>query len=72
MAEQKTNVMRILEKKKISYQAHSYPHGKEPVDGATVARLLGRIRSRFIKRWSPRGTAKIIMYLSFRLKKKLI
>ena len=40
MAEAKTNVMRILEKEKISYQAHTYPHGKEAVDGETVAALL--------------------------------
>ena len=40
MAEQKTNVMRILEHKKVRYIAHSYPHGKEPVDGITVARLI--------------------------------
>ena len=42
MAQTKTNVMRILEQKKVPYQAHSYPHGKEPVDGMTVARLLGQ------------------------------
>ena len=41
MAQTKTNVMRILEQKKVPYQAHSYPHGKEPVDGMTVGlRLL--------------------------------
>ena len=42
MAQTKTNVMRILEQKKVPYQAHSYPHGKELVDGMTVARLLGQ------------------------------
>lgn len=41
MAESKTNAMRILEQNKISYTAHSYPHGKEPPDGKTVAQLLG-------------------------------
>lgn len=41
MAEQKTNVMRVLEQHKISYKAHEYPHGKEAVDGVTVAKLLG-------------------------------
>ncbi len=41
MAEQKTNVMRVLEQKKIPYTAHSYPHGDEAVDGVTVARLTG-------------------------------
>ncbi|MDO4977811.1 MAG: Cys-tRNA(Pro) deacylase [Eubacteriales bacterium] len=37
----KTNVMRILEKEKIPYQAHFYEHGKEAVDGVTVAALTG-------------------------------
>ena len=43
MAEQiKTNVMRVLEQQGIPYIAHEYPHGKEAVDGVTVARLLGQ------------------------------
>lgn len=42
MKEQKTNVMRILEQKKIPYTAHSYPHGDGPVDGVTVASLTGQ------------------------------
>ena len=58
MAEQKTNVMRILEKKKISYQAHSYPHGKEPVDGATVARLLGQDPQQVYKTLVAQGHSK--------------
>ena len=58
MAEQKTNVMRILEKKKISYQAHSYPHGKEPGDGATVARLLGQDPQQVYKTLVAQGHSK--------------
>lgn len=42
MAEVKTNVMRILEKENIPYLTHEYPHGKEAVDGETVASLLGQ------------------------------
>ena len=42
MAEQKTNVMRTLEQKKIPYTAHSYPHGDEAVDGVTAAALIGK------------------------------
>lgn len=38
----KTNVMRILEKEKIPYKSEEYPHGKEAVDGVTVAKLLGQ------------------------------
>ena len=40
--ELKTNVMRILEKEKVDYKAHYYPHGKEAVDGVTVAELTGQ------------------------------
>ena len=42
MKEQKTNVMRVLEQKKIPYTAHEYPHGDGPVDGVTVAKLTGQ------------------------------
>lgn len=42
MAEFKTNVMRMLDKEKVGYIAHEYPHGKEAVDGVTVAKLLGQ------------------------------
>ena len=42
MKEQKTNVMRLLEQKKLPYTPHEYPHGDGPVDGETVARLIGR------------------------------
>ncbi len=38
----KTNVMRTLEKEKINYRAYEYPHGKEAVDGVTVAKSLGQ------------------------------
>ena len=39
---EKTNVMRVLEQHKIPYTPHEYPHGKEAVDGASVAHLLGQ------------------------------
>lgn len=42
MKEQKTNAMRILEQKKITYTATEYPHGNAPVDGVTVAQLTGK------------------------------
>lgn len=41
VAEQKTNVMRMLAQKKIPYRAHEYPHGDTAVDGVTVARITG-------------------------------
>ena len=42
MKEIKTNVMRLLEKEGVPYIAHEYPHGKDAVDGVTVAQLLGQ------------------------------
>lgn len=39
---QKTNAMRILDQAKIAYQVHEYPHGKDAVDGVSVAELLGQ------------------------------
>ena len=41
-AEQKTNAMRLVEQAGISYTAHTYPHGKDAVDGVTVAALIER------------------------------
>lgn len=49
MAEQKTNVMRTLEQKKIAYTAHAYPHGEDAVDGVQVAALIGRPAAQVFK-----------------------
>ena len=49
MAENKTNVMRILDKAKINYNRYEYPHGKEAVDGVSVAKLLGQNPSQVFK-----------------------
>lgn len=40
--EEKTNVMRVLDQKKVSYTAHSYPHDETALDGVTVAQMLGQ------------------------------
>ena len=41
--EEKTNVMRILEQKKIPFTAHTYEHEEGvAVDGVTVARSMGQ------------------------------
>ncbi len=40
--EEKTNVMRVLEQKKIAYSAHTYSHEEGvAVDGVTVAQSMG-------------------------------
>ena len=39
----KTNAMRILERQKVPYTPHTYPHEEGvAVDGATVAAMIGR------------------------------
>ena len=60
MAEQKTNVMRVLEQKKIPYTPHEYPHGDTAVDGVTVARLTGLDAERVFKTLVARGASKKI------------
>lgn len=58
MKEQKTNVMRILEQKKVKYTPHEYPHGDEPVDGITVAELTGKDPSAVFKTLVTVGASK--------------
>ena len=58
MKEQKTNVMRLLEQKKIKYTPHEYPHGDDAVDGATVAAICGLDPSQVFKTLVARGASK--------------
>ncbi len=58
MAELKTNVMRVLDQKKIAYTSHSYPHGEDAVDGMTVAKLTGLEPERVFKTLVTRGASK--------------
>lgn len=60
MAEQKTNVMRMLDQKKIPYTAHSYPHGGEAVDGLTVAAITGQDPAHVFKTLVAQGASKKI------------
>ena len=39
--EEKTNVMRILDQKRVAYTPHAYPVGDAAPDGVTVAALVG-------------------------------
>ena len=59
MAEQKTNVMRILEQKKVPYTAHSYAHEDGAVDGATVAKRIGKQPEQVFKTLVTVGASKI-------------
>ena len=60
MADQKTNVMRALDQKKVRYTPHEYPHGAEAVDGVTVAGLIGAAPEQVFKTLVTRGASKSI------------
>ena len=51
----KTNVMRILDRAKISYEALEYPHGNEALEGNEVAALMGQNPSAVFKTLVARG-----------------
>ena len=54
--EEKTNVMRTLEQKKIPYTAHSYdPEG--PIDGVSVAQTLGQPPEQVFKTLVTKGAS---------------
>ena len=56
--EEKTNVMRVLEQKKIAYTAHTYPHEEGmAVDGVTVAKSMGFDPAIVFKTLVARGAA---------------
>ena len=56
--EEKTNVMRVLDQKKIPYTPHAYPHGDgEAPDGVTVARSRGQDPERVFKTLVTRGAS---------------
>lgn len=57
MAEDKTNVMRILEQAGVTYTPHGYAHGKEHVDGVTVASILGLDPQRVFKTLVTKGAS---------------
>lgn len=56
--EEKTNVMRVLEQKKVAYTAHTYPHnGDTAPDGVTVAKSMGQDPARVFKTLVARGAS---------------
>ena len=53
--EEKTNVMRVLDQKKIPYTAHTYP-ADGPIDGVSVAGYLGQDVERVFKTLVTKGS----------------
>ena len=58
MAEEKTNVMRILDQKKVAYTPHHYAHPDGAVDGVSVAALIDRDPSCVCKTLVTQGASK--------------
>jgi len=57
MQEEKTNVMRVLDQKKIAYTPHYYPTDG-PVDGVSVAAMLGQDPEAVFKTLVTEGASK--------------
>lgn len=55
--DEKTNVMRLLEQKGVSYTPHTYSHEDGAVDGATVARMVGKDPAQVFKTLVARGAS---------------
>ena len=58
MAEEKTNVMRVLDQKKVPYTPHHYAHPDGAVDGASVAALIDRDPAAVCKTLVTQGASK--------------
>ncbi len=71
MAEQKTNVMRQLDRAKIAYSTHEYPHGDSAVDGVTVAGLIGKDSACVFKTLVARGSDQAIYVFVIPVAKEL-
>lgn len=58
MSEFKTNVMRILDKAKITYKAHTYDHSDGAIDGAAVAKKMGQNPEQVFKTLVTKGAGR--------------
>lgn len=58
MPEEKTNVMRLLDQKKVAYTPHWYAHPGGAVDGASVAAILGKDPAAVCKTLVTQGASK--------------
>ena len=58
MSEEKTNVMRVLDQKKVPYTPHHYAHPDRAVDGASVAALIDKDPASVCKTLVTQGASK--------------
>lgn len=69
--EEKTNVMRVLDSKKVNYKKHNYL-STGAVSGIEVAEALGENPDMVLKRWLLYQNQGTIMCLWYRLKRNWI
>lgn len=55
--DEKTNVMRVLEQRKIPYEAHAFPVGDTVPDGVTAAAMMGQDPAAVFKTLVCRGAS---------------
>ncbi len=71
-SEVKTNVMRILDKAKIPYQAHFYEHKENvAVDGMSVAKMLSQPPEKVFKTLVAQGKSKNFFVFDIPVEKEL-
>ncbi|MBC8560571.1 Cys-tRNA(Pro) deacylase [Fumia xinanensis] len=58
MAQDKTNVMRLLDRAKIAYTPHYYDHEDGAIDGIAVAQKMGQPLSQVFKTLVTRGSGR--------------
>ena len=58
MSEEKTNVMRVLDQKKVPYTPHHYAHPDGAVDGASVAAIIDKDPASVCKTLVTQGASK--------------
>ncbi|MGD9604746.1 MAG: Cys-tRNA(Pro) deacylase [Bacilli bacterium] len=60
---EKTNVMRLLDTQKITYNVYTYPHQEQAVDGEMVASLIGKRPTQVFKTLVARAKNQIYVFM---------
>ena len=71
MSEEKTNVMRLLDQKKVAYTPHWYAHPDGAVDGASVAALIDKDPASVCKTLVTQGASKKYYVFGIPVRKEL-
>ncbi len=63
MASEKTNAMRIADRAKVGYTAHTYDHSDGQIDGLAIAKKTGQDPSRVFKTLVTHGTGGYFVFM---------